>query len=91
MPDTAGPAENKDHTMTKADLKKKRDDIKADYDKEAAMVRSGMSLEDLRKAVGEDKYGARGGCIAYVDLPWYVYTETKRDMEELKDRGTIKE
>ena len=77
-------------TLTKAQLKQKRDLVKADYDKQAAMVRNGMSLDDLRKAVGEDKYGARGGCIAYVDLPWYVYNETKRNMEELKDKGTIK-
>ena len=76
--------------LTKASLKAKRDAIKADYDKQAAMVRGGMSLEDLRKAVGEDKYGPRGGCIAYVDLPWFVYTETQRNMQELKDKGTIK-
>ena len=78
------------NVMTKANIKQIRDDIKADYDKEAAMTRSGMSLEDIRKAVGDDKYAPRGGCIAYVDLPWYAYTETKRDMEELKNRGTIK-
>ncbi len=77
--------------MTKADIRKKRDDVKADYDKQSAMVRAGMSLDDLRKATGEDKYSpARGGCINYVDLPWYVYTETMRDMQELKDKGTIK-
>ena len=81
------------HLMSKADIKRVRDDVKVDYDKEAAMTKSGMSLEDIRKAVGEDKYppGPRGGCIAYVDLPWYAYTETKRDMEELKNHGTIKE
>ncbi len=78
------------NALTKADLRTKRDLIKADYEKQAAMVRGGMSLEDLRKAVGDDKYGARGGCIAYVDLPWYVYTETKRDMQELKNKGTVK-
>ena len=77
--------------MTKADIKAKRDAIMVDYKKEADMTRAGMSLEDIRKAVGEDKYGPRGGCIAYVDLPWYAYTETKRDMEELKNNGTIKE
>ena len=76
--------------MSKATIKKIRDDVMVDYQKEAAMTRSGMSLDEIRKAVGEDKYGPRGGCIAYVDLPWYAYNETKRDMEELKDRGTIK-
>ena len=77
--------------MSKTTIKQIRDDVKADYDKEAAMTRAGMSLDEIRKAVGDDKYPEpRGGCIAYVDLPWFAYTETKRDMEELKDRGTIK-
>jgi len=78
-----------DKTLTKADLRRKRDEIKATYEKQAAMVKAGMSLEELRKAVGNDKYAPRGGCIEYVDLPWYVFTETKRDMQELKNGGSL--
>ena len=84
LPATGYVSGHSSHLMTKADIKKVRDDVKTDYDKIAQMARDGKSLEDAEKAMGEDKYPIRARCIAYANLVWFAWNETMRAKEEIK-------
>jgi cyclase len=84
LPATGFVSGHASYLMNKDDLKRITGAVKADYARVVQMTKSGMSEDDVEKAMGEDKFAPRARCIAYATLPWFAWNETMRKKEELK-------